>query len=83
MKEFIEYLVKEIVSKPDEVVVDEIEDNGFFTYRITTHEEDMGMVIGKSGNNIRALRNLAKAKAIKDKVRIKIVVEDDEPINED
>jgi predicted RNA-binding protein YlqC (UPF0109 family) len=36
----------------------------------------MGVVIGKEGKNIKALRNIAKAKAIKDNVRIQIVLEE-------
>lgn len=76
MKEFLEYLIKEIVSKPEEVNVDEIHDNGFYTYSVHVSEEDMGLVIGKEGKTIKALRNLAKAKAIKDDVRIQVVLEE-------
>ena len=36
----------------------------------------MGVVIGREGKTIRSLRNLAKAKAIKDNVRIQIVLEE-------
>ena len=40
----------------------------------------MGTVIGKEGRNINSLRNLAKAKAIKDNIRIKIILEDTNPV---
>jgi len=76
MKDFIEYLVKKIATKPKKVKVEETEDNGMLIYKVTADEEDMGIVIGKEGKNIRALRNLAKAKAIKDNIHIKIFVED-------
>jgi predicted RNA-binding protein YlqC (UPF0109 family) len=36
----------------------------------------MGVVIGKEGKTIKSLRNLAKAKAIKDNIRIQIVLEE-------
>ena len=76
MKEFIEYLLKEISNKPEDAIVEEFEENGTYVYQIHVAEEDMGVVIGKEGKNIKALRNLAKAKAIKDNIRIQIVLEE-------
>jgi len=72
MRDFIEYLVKQIVSKPEEVEVTETQENGVFTYKVKVDSEDMGIVIGKEGKNIKSIRNLAKSKAIKDDVRINI-----------
>ncbi len=76
MREFLEFLIKEISSKPEEVTVKEIKDDGIFIYEIGVSDEDMGVVIGKEGKTIKALRNLAKAKAIKDDIRIQIVLEE-------
>lgn len=70
MKEFIEYLVKQIVNNPEDVVIEQREENGTFIYEINVNEEDMGIVIGKRGRNINSLRNIAKSKAIKDGVRV-------------
>ncbi len=85
MKKFIEYLVKEISTKPEEVKIEEINAEGTKVYQIHVSEDDMGVVIGKEGKNIRSLRNLAKAKAIKDNVRIQIILEESlkEPFLED
>ncbi len=76
MREFLEYLIKEISAKPEEVKVEEKQENGIYIYQINIAEEDMGVVIGREGKTIRSLRNLAKAKAIKDNVRIQIVLEE-------
>lgn len=76
MKEFLEFLVKEIVSKPEEVKITENKEDELFIYTIHVSNDDMGIVIGKEGKNIKSLRNVAKAKAIKDNVRIQIVIED-------
>ncbi|RJR27390.1 KH domain-containing protein [candidate division WWE3 bacterium] len=73
MKSFLEHLIKQLVNNPDEVVIDELrEESGNFLYTITVSPQDMGIVIGKDGNTINSIRNLAKAKAIKDNVRIGI-----------
>ena len=76
MKEFLEFLVKEIVSKPEEAKVTESKEDELFIYTIHVSTDDMGVVIGKEGKNIKSLRNVAKAKAIKDNIRIQIVIED-------
>jgi len=76
MKEFIEYLIKQVVSKPEAVSVEETNDAGLFIYKIKTAQEDMGTVIGKEGHTIKSLRDLVRAKAIKDDVRVRVVVEE-------
>lgn len=82
MKNFIKFLVEQIVAKPTEVVVEEIKDpQGEFIYNITVSSEDMGVIIGKEGNTIKAIRNLAKTKAIKDNVRISVVLNEIDPQN--
>ncbi len=76
MKEFLEFLVKGIVSKPEEVEISEAQSDSIFVYNIHVSDEDMGVVIGKDGKTIRSIRNMAKAKAIKDNVRIQIILEE-------
>jgi predicted RNA-binding protein YlqC (UPF0109 family) len=76
MKDFIEYLITGIVNKPKEVKVEESRDGDLFVFNINVDPQDMGIVIGKAGKNIRAIRNMAKAKAIKDNIHIKVVLEE-------
>ncbi len=76
MKEFIDYLVKQIVKHPDKVSVDEAKEGSDFVYTVSASPEDMGTIIGKKGRNINSLRNMAKVKAIKDEVHIRIEVKD-------
>jgi predicted RNA-binding protein YlqC (UPF0109 family) len=74
MKEFIEFLLKSIVSKPEEVLVTEEIDpeSHYYNYIVKVSQDDMGMVIGKEGKTIRSIRSLTRAKAIKDRVKINI-----------
>ena len=76
MKEFIEYLVKQIVSQQDQVNVAESEEEGLKVFRIHVATEDMGTVIGKEGHTIKSIRDLVRAKAIKDDVRVRVIVEE-------
>jgi len=73
MKNLLEYLVTSIVEKPEAVKVEEISTpEGFVNLRLTVASEDMGMVIGKGGRIIRALRNLVRVKAIKENKRVNV-----------
>jgi len=72
MKEFIEYILNQLVAHPDKLMVTKDDQNGFITYQIDVAEEDMGLVIGKEGRTIRSIRSLVKAKAIKDGIRVRV-----------
>jgi predicted RNA-binding protein YlqC (UPF0109 family) len=76
MKEFLEYLIKSIVTKPDEVTVTETQEEDHYFYLISVAQEDMGIVIGREGKNIKGIRNMAKAKAIKDGIMVRVELED-------
>lgn len=74
MKEFIEFLVTQIVKNPDDVVIEE-EINGTVTnIKVCANQDDMGTIIGKNGKTIRSIRALAKAKAIRENVKVYIEV---------
>ena len=79
MKAFIEYLIKEIASKPEEIRVIESNQDGIFTYLIHAAPEDMGTLIGREGHTIKSIRDLVRAKAIKDNVRVRVNIEDQNP----
>jgi len=80
MKDLLEYLVKEIVPHPKSVKIkEEEESNGSLKLFITVDPEDMGLVIGKKGNTISAIRSLVKTAAAKQGQEVYIeLVEADE-----
>ena len=77
MKDFLQYLITEIVDNKDKVSIEETKSDSHITYIIDVDSEDMGAVIGKHGRMIRSIRNLCKAKAIKDDIHISIDLKDD------
>jgi len=73
MRELLEYLAKSIVERPEAVKVEETQTpEGWINLKLSVAPEDMGMVIGKGGRIIRALRNLVKVKAIKENKRVNV-----------
>lgn len=66
MKDFVEWVIKKIVDKPDKVSVEEINQENQILLNLKVAQEDMGRVIGKGGKIIKAVRNLVKILAIKE-----------------
>jgi len=62
MKEFIEYIVKQLVDNPDKVIVEEsTSDDHSIELKLKVDQSDIGKVIGKKGQNITSLRTLLSA----------------------
>ena len=74
MKDLIEYIVKALVDKPDEVNISEIEGESGTIIEVKVADEDAGKVIGKEGRIANALRTLAKAAGAKDKKRVTVEI---------
>lgn len=72
MKELLEYIVKSLVTKPEAVAIDEQTDEGNVNLTLTVDPTDMGLIIGKNGATIRAIRKLLTVRAIAENVRINL-----------
>jgi len=65
MKELIGYIARELVDKPEEVVVTEIEGEQTSVIELKVAKEDLGKVIGKQGRTARAMRTILSAASTK------------------
>ena len=61
MKSFLEYVVRSLVDNPDDVQITEVTGAKETGYRIGLHPADVGLVIGKGGRTISAIRSLINA----------------------
>lgn len=64
MEELVLYIVKSLVSKPDEVKLDSKNEDGMLNIQLNVAPEDMGVVIGKMGQTIRSIRKLLVARVM-------------------
>ena len=74
MKNFIEFIIKQIVKNPDDVVIEEEREGDVVKIKICANTEDMGAIIGKSGKTVRNIRAVAKTKAIREGIKVYIDV---------
>ena len=84
-QQFIEYIVKTLVSHPDAVVVQRDIDEKGVLLSLTVDPEDLGRVIGRRGVTAQSLRTLLRALGTKNDARynLKIVNNDDYVPNSD
>lgn len=72
MKDLLEYIVTSLVTNPDAVSIEESNESGDVTLLLTVDPADMGLIIGKGGQTIRAIRKLLTVRAIAENVRINL-----------
>jgi len=63
MRELVEFLVRALVAEPDEVRVEEVEEDGTAVLEVRVADDDLGRVIGREGRVANAIRTVAKAAA--------------------
>jgi predicted RNA-binding protein YlqC (UPF0109 family) len=69
LQALVQFLAQQLVDRPDEVEVEELEEDGAAVFELTVAEDDLGKVIGKQGRTARALRTVLSAAASKSRVR--------------
>lgn len=74
MKDLLEFLLKGILGK-EKFELDESEEDGRALYTIKTEDKNKGLVIGKEGRMIGALRQILKVRATLEKRAVNLQVE--------
>jgi predicted RNA-binding protein YlqC (UPF0109 family) len=81
-QQFVEYIVKSLVSKPEAVVIERRIDEKGVLLELTVDPEDLGRVIGKRGATAQSLRTLLRALGTKNDARYNLkIVDNGEPGN--
>jgi uncharacterized protein len=77
MKEFIEFIAKNLVDNPEAVRVEEIqEDDNRIKFILHVEDRETGKVIGKMGRTAKAIRTLLSAVASKQGKRVIMEIPD-------
>lgn len=73
-KDFVEFIVKSIVSQPDKVMVTRTVDDMGVLLTLQVAKEDMGKVIGRSGQTAKSIRILLRVIGSKENVRVNMKI---------
>jgi predicted RNA-binding protein YlqC (UPF0109 family) len=80
-KEFVEYVVKALVTQPDAVVVNRSVDDMGVLLELTVDPADMGKVIGKAGATAKSIRTLLRVLGAKNDARVNLKIVEPEGVN--
>lgn len=72
--QFLEYVVKALVSHPDDIKIKRTVDEMGVLMTLDVHPEDMGKVIGRAGNTAKAIRVLLRVVGMKNNARINLKI---------
>lgn len=77
-RDFVEYVVKQIVNHPEDVKVDRKIDEMGVLITLDVHSEDMGMIIGREGATAKALRTLLRVIGARNNARVNLKINEPE-----
>ena len=77
-QEFLEYVVKSLVDNPDSVVINRTVDEMGVLLTLDVHADDMGKIIGRSGNTAKAIRTLLRVVGMKNDARVNLKINEPE-----
>ncbi len=77
-KDFLEYIVKELVDNPKDVKVERKVDEMGVLLSLTVNPADMGQIIGREGSTAKAIRNLVRIVGLKNHSRVNLKIEEPE-----
>lgn len=80
MKEFVEYIVKNLVDHPDKVRINEVGGTNTIILELSAEKSDIGKIIGKKGKTINAIRTLLMSVASRNGLRVNLeILEEGKP----
>ena len=74
MAELVAYLAKQLVDEPDQVRVEQVEEEGAIVIKLHVAPNDVGKVIGRQGRIARALRQIVRAAGSNDRRRVHLEI---------
>jgi uncharacterized protein len=77
-KQFLETLVKALVDHPESVRINRTVDEMGVLLTLDVHAEDMGKIIGRSGNTAKAIRTLLRVVGMKHDARVNLKINEPE-----
>lgn len=78
-QQFVEFVIKSLVTKPEAVQVERRIDEKGVLLELTVDPEDLGRVIGKRGATAQSIRTLLRALGTKNEARYNLKIVDNGP----
>jgi len=76
--QFLDYVVKGLVDHPESVKITRTVDEMGVLLNLDVHPDDMGKIIGRSGNTAKAIRILLRVVGMKNNARVNLKINEPE-----
>ncbi|WP_125605600.1 KH domain-containing protein [Lapidilactobacillus bayanensis] len=76
VSELISAIVSPLITMPDELTIETVDDTRFTTYNLSLNRKDIGRVIGKQGRVAQAIRTLIYGIRLDNGKRIRLNIVD-------
>jgi hypothetical protein len=63
VKEFLEFVIRQLIEFPDEMILSESVNGRNIVFRLALRQSDVGRIIGRNGQTIQAIRALLASSA--------------------
>jgi predicted RNA-binding protein YlqC (UPF0109 family) len=63
VKQFLEFVIRQLIEFPDELMLSEIPSGKTTIFRVQLRQSDVGRIIGRNGQTIQAIRALLASSA--------------------
>jgi uncharacterized protein len=73
-QDFLEFVVRGLVDHPEDVKINRVVDEMGVLLTLDLNQEDMGKVIGRSGNTAKAIRTLLRVVGMKHNARVNLKI---------
>jgi uncharacterized protein len=77
-EQFLDYVVKGLVDHPEAVKINRTVDEMGVLLSLDVHPDDMGKIIGRSGNTAKAIRILLRVVGMKNNARVNLKINEPE-----
>ena len=77
-EQFLDYVVKGLVDNPESVKINRTVDEMGVLLSLDVHPDDMGKIIGRSGNTAKAIRILLRVVGMKNNSRVNLKINEPE-----
>ncbi len=77
-QQFLEYVVKALVDHPEDVKINRSVDEMGVLLTLSVNKDDMGKIIGRSGQTAKAVRTVLRVVGMKHDARVNLKIEEPE-----
>jgi uncharacterized protein len=77
-QKFLEYVISALVEHPEAVKISRKVDEMGVLLTLSVHKEDMGKIIGRSGQTAKAIRTILRVVGMRNDARVNLKIEEPE-----